>query len=255
MKLVRTNEILSKEGDSDKKFFILIKGAIGIFKNDIEITRFCEKGTIIGEMSMLLNSPRTATIKALEDSYIEELSGDIEKLIKLSPEITKNLLINLAERLMNTTESYGTVTEKLHKINTEQKLKDGFRQKEDKMKTFTDYIWFKTAEEIELINISKSLEGMLAQSEIKEGVMHISTIDTESSLLKINETETEVHQLLSRVRDFRRNHLFESRYFLRDIMSICITKGKMDLGNDIGIYYAEFAGRQRKRIVVKIIGI
>ena len=47
MKLVRKDEIIAREGDQDNDIYILIKGTIGVYKGEVEISRFTDKGTII----------------------------------------------------------------------------------------------------------------------------------------------------------------------------------------------------------------
>ncbi|OGU55025.1 MAG: hypothetical protein A2V66_07760 [Ignavibacteria bacterium RBG_13_36_8] len=106
MKLFRKGEILTKEGSKNQDLFILIDGKVGVFKGDVMVAEFTEEGTIIGEMSFILNRPRTATIKAVEDTNVIVLQADMYELMKRYPDIMKKIIKNLAERLMNLTDEY-----------------------------------------------------------------------------------------------------------------------------------------------------
>ena len=105
---------LAKEGDVEQSLFILIKGRIGIFKGDIKIAEFSQKGTIMGEMSIILNEPRTADIKTLEDSHVAIINAGLKDLITDHPEISEKLMKTLAQRLNKTTKDYWTLAEKVN---------------------------------------------------------------------------------------------------------------------------------------------
>ncbi len=269
MKLVKQGEVLAREGDEDNVIFILVKGVLGVYKGELEIARFCEKGTIVGEMSAILETPRTATIIALEDSYIAQIAGRLEQLIKQFPDVTKNVLVNLAERLMNTTEDFGLIAEKLHETQSTEYIAEGIKQKDDIMKTFTDYMWFRTAEEKEFIDVTRNVQTVLAQSEIDEGMLHIFSMDSNSSVF-VNDAHTAVvedlDQWLDRTVPRSRHYSYKTEnmkfegshlrnMLMKNHISIPVTKGNLDLGNDQAIYFAEFDGKKRKRIIIKVIGI
>ena len=87
---------------------------MGIYKGDVKVAEFKERGTIVGEMSVILDRPRTATIKAEEDTNVIDLNTDLDELIKSYPAITKDIIRSLAERLMNTTDEYWHLAEKVN---------------------------------------------------------------------------------------------------------------------------------------------
>ncbi|MGD8778680.1 MAG: cyclic nucleotide-binding domain-containing protein [Ignavibacteria bacterium] len=112
-KYCKKDEILAYEGEESKSLFVLVKGCLGVFKGDLKITEFSDKGTVVGEIGVILNKPRTATIKALEESYVVTISSNIDALIIEYPEITKKILRTLANRLTNITEDYWNLAERV----------------------------------------------------------------------------------------------------------------------------------------------
>lgn len=113
MKFFKKNDVVVSEGTEDNLIYILTKGKIGIFKGDVKIAEFTEKGTVVGEMSTILRTPRTATIKALEDTYLITIDADIDTLILKYPDISKKILQSLAKRLKNTTDDLWRLAEKV----------------------------------------------------------------------------------------------------------------------------------------------
>ena len=105
---------LTREGDVDQSLFILIAGKIGIFKGDIKIAEFSSKGTIVGEMSIILKEARSATIKTLEESHIAVIKADLKELVVKHPEIAQKIIKNLAERLNKTTKDYWKLAERIN---------------------------------------------------------------------------------------------------------------------------------------------
>ena len=105
-------EIISKEGDKAKSLFIIVEGKVGIYKNENKIAEFDKEGTIVGEMSLILKKPRSATIKAMTDARLLEISGEIEDIVKQYPDTSKKIIKSLAERLAKNTEDYG-ITKKI----------------------------------------------------------------------------------------------------------------------------------------------
>ncbi|MCF8241584.1 MAG: cyclic nucleotide-binding domain-containing protein [Melioribacteraceae bacterium] len=106
MKKFKTGDVLTSEGDQQNELFVLISGRVGVFKGDMQVAEFTEKGTIIGEMSVILNHPRTATVKALENTIALAIKADLDELMEKYPDISKKIIRSLAQRLMNTTDNY-----------------------------------------------------------------------------------------------------------------------------------------------------
>ncbi|HPN36819.1 MAG TPA: cyclic nucleotide-binding domain-containing protein [Melioribacteraceae bacterium] len=112
-KVFTKGEIISYEGELNFDLYILVEGKIGIYKKNILIREFDKRGTIIGEMSVILKTPRTATIRAVENSTLLVLKSDLDLLIKYNPDVVKKIIRSLAERLKDITEEYYQLSEKV----------------------------------------------------------------------------------------------------------------------------------------------
>ena len=140
----------------------------------------------------------------------------------------------------------------------------------DSMKSYRKELWFEIPTRRKFIHITPQIEECLAESGIREGLvlvnaMHITASvyinDNESGLLQDYEEWLEQlapHEPVSR---YRHNHTGEDNgdaHLKRQIMGrevvVAVTNGKLDLGTWERIFYGEFDGRRKKRILVKIIG-
>jgi len=136
------------------------------------------------------------------------------------------------------------------------------------MKCATEYLWFHTKQKREYINITGTVEEIVGQSGVREGMalvsaMHITAAvyvnDAESGLIK------DIDQWLEGLAPFNpdyHHHLtgetngdahLKSLLMHHEVI-VPITEGRLDLGPWQQIYYAEFDGRRRKRLVVKVMG-
>ncbi|GAB1441197.1 hypothetical protein MASR2M39_00310 [Ignavibacteriales bacterium] len=106
MKIFKPGDVITREGAVDKELFILISGKIGVFKSDVKVAEFSEKGMVIGEMSIILEGERTASLIAEEESVVLNLNLPMDKLIEKYPDLVKKMLVNLAERLQVLTQEY-----------------------------------------------------------------------------------------------------------------------------------------------------
>ena len=136
------------------------------------------------------------------------------------------------------------------------------------MKSLTEHLWFNTKNRIEFINITDKVEGLVKKSGVKEGIvlvnaMHITASvyinDAESGL--INDFKDWLNELVDVNKDYKHNLTGEDNayaHLMRTIMGrevVCaITNGKLDFGPWEQIYYAEFDGQRKKRVMVKIVG-
>ncbi len=136
------------------------------------------------------------------------------------------------------------------------------------MKAHTEYLWFNTQHEHEYINITRDVDGIVKTSGIQEGfvlvsAMHITAAvyvnDAESGL--IADIEDWLETLAPFRSDYRHHRTGEMNgdahlksLLLHHEVIVPITEGKLDLGPWQQVYYAEFDGRRRKRVVVKAIG-
>lgn len=103
MKIYKKGEVIAREGEFDETCFILMNGRVGVYKDNKLISEIYERGAIFGELSSILDQPRTSTIIALQDSQVIVIEKGIDELIKKHPDVTKKLMISLAQRLVNTT--------------------------------------------------------------------------------------------------------------------------------------------------------
>ncbi len=135
------------------------------------------------------------------------------------------------------------------------------------MKSLTEYLWFETPQRRALVNITDALQGLVSKSGIAEGLclvsaMHITAgiwVNDEEPGLK--EDLMDLLERLAPVADYRHHRTGEDNgdaHLKRTLMgyqaTLPVTKGKLDLGPWEQVFYAEFDGRRRKRVVVKILG-
>ncbi len=137
------------------------------------------------------------------------------------------------------------------------------------MKSYRKELWFNTSQRRELINITPDIQNELQQSGIREGLLLVNAMHITASVF-INDDESGLHK------DFEKwleglapekpysqyNHnTFEDNadaHLKRTIMGrevvVAVTEGKLDFGPWEQIFYGEFDGKRRKRVLLKIIG-
>jgi len=137
------------------------------------------------------------------------------------------------------------------------------------VKSYTDYIWLKTKNRYDIVNITPQVEDALAKSGVKEGLCLVNAMHITASVF-INDNESGLHQdflqwvekLAPYGKDkYRHNLTGEDNgdaHLKRTIMGrevvVAITGSKLDFGPWEQIFYGEFDGQRRKRVLVKIIG-
>lgn len=138
-----------------------------------------------------------------------------------------------------------------------------------KMKTFRRELWFAVRQRRELINITPDVEACLTESKIKEGLCLVNAMHISASVF-INDDESGLHQDFERWLErlapekphdqyaHNRGEDNADAHLKRTIMGrevvVAVTKGKLDFGPWEQIFYGEFDGKRRKRVLVKIIG-
>ena len=85
-------------GESDPALFVLVSGVLEIRREGIVINRISEPGSILGELSLLLETPASADVIAVEPSVVRQLD-DAERLFHDVPDFGRHLAITLATRL------------------------------------------------------------------------------------------------------------------------------------------------------------
>jgi len=138
------------------------------------------------------------------------------------------------------------------------------------MKSYRKELWFNVSGRRDFINITPQVEECVQESGVKEGLclvnaMHITASvyinDNESGLLKDYDEWLEglaPHEPISRYRHNRTGEDNGDAHLKRQIMGrevvVAVTDGQLDFGPWEQIFYGEFDGRRRKRVLVKIIG-
>lgn len=138
------------------------------------------------------------------------------------------------------------------------------------MKSFRKELWFNAPERVAFINITNQAEEALHESGIKEGLCLINAMHITASVF-INDNERGLHEDYKRwleelaphepISQYLHNRTGEDNgdaHLKRQIMGrevvVAVTDGRLDFGPWEQIFYGEFDGRRRKRVLVKIIG-
>lgn len=137
------------------------------------------------------------------------------------------------------------------------------------MKTYRKELWFHTQTRRAFINITDQVEVCLGESSIQEGIVLVNAMHITASVF-INDDESGLHadfeKWLERlaphepVSQYRHNAGEDNAdgHLKRQIMGrevvVAVTEGRLDFGPWEQIFYGEFDGRRRKRVLVKIIG-
>jgi secondary thiamine-phosphate synthase enzyme len=138
------------------------------------------------------------------------------------------------------------------------------------MKTHRQELWLETPTRLAFVNITPQVEAALRASGVKEGLCLVNAMHISASVF-INDDERGLHhdftQWLERlaphepVKQWRHNDTGEDNadaHIKRQVMGrevvVAVTGGKLDFGPWEQIFYGEFDGRRRKRVLVKIIG-
>jgi secondary thiamine-phosphate synthase enzyme len=132
----------------------------------------------------------------------------------------------------------------------------------------TEYLWFNTRELREYINITSEVEAAVRKSGIREGMALVSAMhitagvyvnDAESGLIK--DIDEWLEQLAPFRQDYRHHRTGESNgdahlksLLIHHEVIVPVTEGALDLGPWQQVYYAEFDGRRRKRLIIKVMG-
>jgi secondary thiamine-phosphate synthase enzyme len=137
------------------------------------------------------------------------------------------------------------------------------------MKSYAEYLVFNTEKRYDIVNITPQVEKALEKSGVKEGLCLVNAMHITASVF-INDDEKGLHQDFLDwveklapygVEKYRHNLTGEDNgdaHLKRTIMGrevvVAVTKGKLDFGPWERIFYGEFDGQRRKRVLVKIIG-
>ncbi len=136
------------------------------------------------------------------------------------------------------------------------------------MKTHTEYHWFHTKKHREYINITDRVQAALVKSGIQEGMVLVSAMHITAGVY-VNDAEDgliqDIDEWLERLaptRDDYRHHCTgetNGDAHLKSLLThheviVPVTKGSLDLGPWQQVYYAEFDGQRKKRLIIKVMG-
>lgn len=136
------------------------------------------------------------------------------------------------------------------------------------MKTATDYLWFETKKRRELVNITERVAAFVKDSGVQEGMVLVSAMHITAGVI-VNDHESglweDIWEWLDKVApardDYKHHRTGEDNgdAHLRSILVhheviVPVTKGLLDLGPWQQIFYPEFDGQRKKRMVLKVMG-
>ena len=138
------------------------------------------------------------------------------------------------------------------------------------MKSYRKELWFEIPSRRGFVNITPEVGTCLAESGVQEGLLLVNAMHITASVF-INDDERGLHQDFERfleklaphepVSQYQHNNTGEDNadaHLKRTVMGrevvVAVSKGKLDFGPWEQIFYGEFDGRRRKRVLVKIIG-
>ena len=136
------------------------------------------------------------------------------------------------------------------------------------MKAHTEYLWFNTKNHRDYINITPEIERILDKSGIKQGMVLVSAMHITAAVY-VNDAESgliqDIDQWLEHLApfnpDYQHHRTGESNgdshlksLLMHHEVIVPVTDGKLDFGPWQQVYYAEFDGQRRKRVIVKVMG-
>ena len=137
------------------------------------------------------------------------------------------------------------------------------------MKSFSEQLWFETSSRRDYINITPKVEAILKKSGIKEGLCLVNAMHITASVF-INDDERGLHhdfdKWLEKLAPYQPTSQYQHNngednadaHLKRTVMGrevvVAVTNGKFDFGPWEQIFYGEFDGKRKKRVLVKIIG-
>ncbi len=136
------------------------------------------------------------------------------------------------------------------------------------MKTLTEYLWFETQQRRELVRITDTVSQLVKKSGIKEGMALVSAMHITAGVF-VNDNEEGLFEdiwgwlehLAPAKPEYRHHQTGEDNadahlksMLVHHQVIVPVTKGQLDLGTWQQVFYAEFDGQRRKRVIVKIMG-
>ncbi|HOQ09627.1 MAG TPA: secondary thiamine-phosphate synthase enzyme YjbQ [Syntrophomonadaceae bacterium] len=136
------------------------------------------------------------------------------------------------------------------------------------MKFYTEYLWFNTEKKRQYIRITDQVEKAVQKSGIREGMVLVSAMHITASVF-VNDNESgilqDIDEMLEKLApyrpDYRHHRTGETNgdahlksLLMHHEVIVPVTEGKLDLGPWQEIFYGEFDGQRRKRVIIKVMG-
>jgi secondary thiamine-phosphate synthase enzyme len=136
------------------------------------------------------------------------------------------------------------------------------------MKFLTEYLWFNTKKKREYINITEEVKTIVQKSGIQEGCVLVSAMHITAGVY-VNDAEdgliADIDEWLEKLAPFRSDYRHHrtgetngdahlKSLLIHHEVVVPLTSGQLDLGPWQQIYYAEFDGQRKKRVIVKVMG-
>jgi secondary thiamine-phosphate synthase enzyme len=136
------------------------------------------------------------------------------------------------------------------------------------VKSHTEYLFYQTEKKRELVHLTPTLEQILSRAAMNEGFMLVSAMHITAGVF-VNDDESGLHEdiwkwldgLAPFKADYHHHRTGEDNgdAHLRSLLihhevTLPVTKGKLDLGPWQQVFYAEFDGQRKKRVIVKCLG-
>jgi secondary thiamine-phosphate synthase enzyme len=136
------------------------------------------------------------------------------------------------------------------------------------MRTYTEYLTFQTKKHREFINITPQVESALRKSAVREGMILVSAMHITAGVW-VNDAEdgllADIDEWLEKLAPFREDYRHHrtgetngdshlKSLLVHHQVIIPVTEGRLDFGPWQQVYYAEFDGQRKKRVVLKVMG-
>lgn len=136
------------------------------------------------------------------------------------------------------------------------------------MKFHTEHLWFQTKKHREYINITDDVEKAVQKSGIMEGMVLVSAMHITAGVY-VNDAEdgliADIDEWLEKLAPFRQDYRHHrtgetngdshlKSLLIHHEVIVPVTEGKLDFGPWQQVYYAEFDGQRRKRLLIKVMG-
>lgn len=136
------------------------------------------------------------------------------------------------------------------------------------MKSHTKYLWFNTSKRRQYIRITDEVEQALTESGIREGMVLVSAMHITAGVW-VNDNEegiiADIDEMIEKIApygpDYRHHRTGEDNgdahlksILVHNQVVLPVTDGRLDLGPWQQVFYTEFDGQRKKRVVIKIIG-